>query len=120
MPALLGSRSFIAPPSRSAEVTAERTVSLQISRDRIYAPYELAQNPVERELKLRVIVPNAVANYSRPRVREDVRSRKLTTATGTGMVHGRLFVLRNWAWPKHRTPLKRVVTSTSSRAALIE
>jgi Putative peptidoglycan binding domain len=56
----------------------------------------LAHHPIHGEQELRVIVANAVANHSRPRFREDVRSRKLTIATGAGVVHGELFVLRNW------------------------
>jgi Putative peptidoglycan binding domain/Glycosyl hydrolase family 46 len=57
---------------------------------------QLAQHPVETELERRVIIANAVANHSRPQFREDVRSRKLAIATGTGRVHGETFVLRNW------------------------
>lgn len=56
----------------------------------------LAEHPIQREQELRVIVASAVANRSLPQFREDVRSRKLTIATGTGTVHGGLFVLRNW------------------------
>ena len=57
---------------------------------------QLAAHPIERELELRVIIANAVANQSRPQFREDVRARKLAIATGAGTVHGGLFVLRNW------------------------
>jgi len=57
---------------------------------------QLAQHPIEREQERRVIVGNAVAKQSLPQFREDVRSRKLTIATGAGTVHGELFVLRNW------------------------
>ena len=57
---------------------------------------QLAQHPIEREQERRVIVADAVAKDSLPQFREDVRSRKLTIATGTGTVHGELFVLRNW------------------------
>ena len=57
---------------------------------------ELARHPVGNEREVRVIVANAVANQSRPQFREDVRSRKLTIATGAGAVHGATFVLRNW------------------------
>lgn len=56
----------------------------------------LAEHPIQRELELRVIVANAVAKHSLPQFREDVRSRKLTIAAGTGTVHGELFVLNNW------------------------
>jgi Glycosyl hydrolase family 46 len=57
---------------------------------------QLAQHPVDHEREVRVIIANAVANQSRPEFREDVRSRKLTIATGTGSVHGATYVLRNW------------------------
>jgi peptidoglycan hydrolase-like protein with peptidoglycan-binding domain len=57
---------------------------------------QLAQHPVDTELERRVIIANAVANHARPQFREDVRSRKLTIATGTGRAHGETFVLRNW------------------------
>jgi peptidoglycan hydrolase-like protein with peptidoglycan-binding domain len=57
---------------------------------------QLKQHPIEREQERRVIVANAVAKHSLPQFREDVRSRKLAIATGTGTVHGELFVLRNW------------------------
>jgi hypothetical protein len=52
--------------------------------------------PAEGEQALRVIVANAVADSARPQYREDVRSRKVTLATGTGKVHGGLYVLRSW------------------------
>ena len=57
---------------------------------------QLAQHPVDNEREVRVIIANAVANQSRPQFREDVRSRKLTIATGAGAVHGGTYVLRNW------------------------
>jgi murein DD-endopeptidase MepM/ murein hydrolase activator NlpD len=57
---------------------------------------EVAENPIHKERELRVIVANAVADASRPQYREDVRSRKLTLATGAGKVHGATYVLRNW------------------------
>jgi hypothetical protein len=57
---------------------------------------QLGKHPVGNEREVRVIVANAVANQSRPQFREDVRSRKLTIATGAGAVHGGTFVLRNW------------------------
>jgi hypothetical protein len=56
----------------------------------------IAQHPMEREQDLRVAVAHAVANQSRPQFRQDVLSRKLTIATGSGNVHGGSFVLRNW------------------------
>jgi len=57
---------------------------------------ELAAHPASTERELRVIIANAVADHARPRFREDVRSRKLTVATGSGTVHGASFVLRSW------------------------
>jgi putative peptidoglycan binding protein/glycosyl hydrolase family 46 len=56
----------------------------------------LAAHPVTSEQELRVIIANAVANNAKKKYREDVRSRKLTIATGSGQVHGATFVLRNW------------------------
>ena len=55
----------------------------------------LAQMPATTERELRVIIANAVADASQS-FKEDVRSRKLTIATGTGKVHGEIFVLSNW------------------------
>ena len=46
-----------------------------------------------------MIIANAVADKTRttdPRKREDVRARKLTLATGAGVVHGATYLLRNW------------------------
>ena len=45
---------------------------------------------------LRVVLANSVADSSRPKYREDVRSRKLTIATGSGTVHGANFTLASW------------------------
>jgi len=64
------------------------------TRDRIRG--ELAAQPIHKERELRTIVANAVADASRAEYREDVRSRKLTLATGAGKVHGATYVLRNW------------------------
>ncbi len=66
------------------------------SRAREEIKRQLARHPIETELERRVIIANAVVNHSRPQFREDVRSRKLAIATGTGRVHGETFVLRNW------------------------
>jgi Putative peptidoglycan binding domain/Glycosyl hydrolase family 46 len=49
-----------------------------------------------QESKGRELVANAVAGSARPQYQEDVRSRKLTIATGTGSVHGRQFKLESW------------------------
>jgi peptidoglycan hydrolase-like protein with peptidoglycan-binding domain len=57
---------------------------------------ELAAQPVRTEQDLRVIIANAVADKTDKTFREDVRSRKLTLATGDGRVHGATYLLRNW------------------------
>lgn len=56
----------------------------------------LDDHPIANERDLRVIIANATADSTKPKHREDVRSRKLTVATGSGKVHGETFVLRNW------------------------
>lgn len=56
----------------------------------------LDETVVTTEQELRVVIANAVADASATSFKEDVRSRKLTIATGTGMVHGETFVLNNW------------------------
>ncbi len=48
------------------------------------------------EEKLRVALANAVADASSIKYREDVRSRKLTLATGAGTVHEADFTVPNW------------------------
>jgi hypothetical protein len=55
----------------------------------------LEEAPITTEQELRVIVANAVADASAS-FKEDVRSRKLTVATGTGKVYGETFILSNW------------------------
>jgi Glycosyl hydrolase family 46/Putative peptidoglycan binding domain len=57
---------------------------------------QLAKHPIGSEQDRRVIIANAVADKSAAAFREDVRSRKLTLATGVGVVHKATFVLRNW------------------------
>lgn len=57
---------------------------------------DLGNHPVTSEQELRVIISNAIADNSGSSSREDVRSRKLTIATGSGSVHGATYVLRNW------------------------
>jgi peptidoglycan hydrolase-like protein with peptidoglycan-binding domain len=57
---------------------------------------DVAAHPIHKERELRVIVANAVAEASNPVYVEDVRSRKLTLATGAGRVHGATYVMRNW------------------------
>lgn len=44
----------------------------------------------------RVLVANAVADQASPRYQEDVRARKLTIATGDGVVHGEHLTLESW------------------------
>ena len=48
------------------------------------------------EGSLRVALANAVADASAAKFQEDVRSRKLTLATGSGTVHGAAFTVQNW------------------------
>ena len=55
----------------------------------------LEETIITTEEELRVIIANAVADASSS-FKEDVRARKLTIASGTGKVHGELFVLANW------------------------
>jgi hypothetical protein len=52
--------------------------------------------PGMAESDRRELVANAVADWSSPAWREDVRRRKLTVATGQGTVHGRPYFLENW------------------------
>lgn len=48
------------------------------------------------EQDVRVAIAHEVAENSRPRYVEDVRSRKLAFATGMGAVHGARYNLRSW------------------------
>jgi Putative peptidoglycan binding domain/Glycosyl hydrolase family 46 len=48
------------------------------------------------EKDVRVLIANAVADHASAAWREDVRTRKLTVATGAGTVHGVSYVLKNW------------------------
>ncbi len=48
------------------------------------------------EMEIREIIANVVAENSFPKWVEDVRSRKLTTATGEGRVHGYKYRLADW------------------------
>ncbi|HEX8773837.1 MAG TPA: peptidoglycan-binding protein [Pyrinomonadaceae bacterium] len=57
---------------------------------------EKAAHPITKERELRNIIGQAVADKSNPSFREDVRSRKITIATGSGKVHGSTYILRNW------------------------
>jgi hypothetical protein len=57
---------------------------------------ELEEQAITAEQQRRVVIANAVADASKVKFQEDVRSRKLTVATGTGKVHGDTYVLSNW------------------------
>lgn len=48
------------------------------------------------EEEVRVLIANGVADHASTAWREDVRTRKLTVATGAGTVHGTSYVLKNW------------------------
>ena len=48
------------------------------------------------ESEVRVQLANLVAATALPRWRNDIRTRKLTIASGEGTVHGRRYVLANW------------------------
>ena len=65
-----------------------------VSRQLMQNP--LSANPSPSEVELRQIIANAVADASLPAFREDVRSRKMTIATGQGTVHGASYDLSNW------------------------
>ncbi len=54
------------------------------------------ENPVTREIDLRILIAQAVADATGPKYRQDVLDRKMALATGTGRVHGGTYVLRNW------------------------
>jgi hypothetical protein len=66
----------------------------QSARDQIAEERE--EHSINNERDLRIIIANAVADNASDAFREDVRSRKLTIATGAGSVHGLTFLLRNW------------------------
>jgi hypothetical protein len=48
------------------------------------------------EPELRELIANAAADSARQKYQQDVRTRKMTIATGEGKVHGHLYVLNNW------------------------
>lgn len=52
--------------------------------------------PGMAEKDVRVLIANGVADHAAAAWREDVRTRKLTVATGEGTVHGVHYVLKNW------------------------
>lgn len=57
---------------------------------------QLTDNPAPDEPTLRRIIANAVADAANAAFRDDVRARKMTIATGKGLVHGSAFDLSNW------------------------
>lgn len=57
---------------------------------------KIAKTPPVTQQDLRVIIANVIAENSKPRFIEDVRSRKLTFATGRGKVHGSNYDLKIW------------------------
>jgi hypothetical protein len=57
---------------------------------------KIKQQSFRAEKKLRVALANAVADSARAAFREDVRSRKMTLATGAGKVDGVAFNVPNW------------------------
>lgn len=57
---------------------------------------KLRQQSFSSEKKLRVALANAVADSAKAAFREDVRSRKMTLATGAGKVHGATFHIPSW------------------------
>lgn len=69
----------------SVKSSAEAQVKATLSR---------IANPTERDV--RVAIANAVADKSNPRFSEDVRSRKMAFATGSGKVHGYYYKMENW------------------------
>jgi hypothetical protein len=56
----------------------------------------IGDRPGLEERELREIIANAVADHANRQFAEDVRTRKLTIALGSGTVHGRRYVLENW------------------------
>jgi peptidoglycan hydrolase-like protein with peptidoglycan-binding domain len=55
-----------------------------------------AAHAIKDERELRIVMAHAVADSANPVFRADVLSRKLALATGVGVVHGAMYVLRNW------------------------
>lgn len=63
---------------------------------RVLIQQALSNTPNPSEPELRSVIANAVADAADPAFRNDVRSRKLTIATGEGSVHGTNYDLSNW------------------------
>lgn len=57
---------------------------------------KLERNPPVTEQDVRVVIANVVAEDSNPRWIEDVRSRKLAIAMGSGRVHGARYAVKTW------------------------
>jgi hypothetical protein len=53
-------------------------------------------HPGISERDVRVLIANGVADHALAAWREDVRTRKVTVATGEGTVHGVHYILKNW------------------------
>lgn len=53
-------------------------------------------HPGISERDVRVLIANGIADHALPAWSEDVRTRKLTVATGEGIVHGVHYLLKNW------------------------
>lgn len=66
------------------------------SGDRRRAREQIGPRWPKSEAPVRIALAHAVADGSRPAYVEDVRSRKLTMATGTGWVHGARYRLADW------------------------
>lgn len=69
-----------------------------------------AQTPGMSESQLRAVVASAVADFASPRWQDDVRNRKLTVASGQGVVHGHNYVLANWGLAEDYTVAELTAT----------
>ena len=96
---------YFAPAIRTAtryQLISERGLALCFDihvqnggiNDVARAALSLQQFADERER--RIGIANAVANAAKAAFREDVRTRKLTIATGSGVVHGETFTTEAW------------------------
>jgi peptidoglycan hydrolase-like protein with peptidoglycan-binding domain len=56
----------------------------------------LKQSPANGEIDIRLVVTEVIAENSNPTYAADVRSRKRTIATGTGIVHGARYDVGEW------------------------
>jgi peptidoglycan hydrolase-like protein with peptidoglycan-binding domain len=56
----------------------------------------LKQSPANGEIDIRLVVTEVIAENSNPAYAADVRSRKRTIATGTGIVHGARYDVGEW------------------------